>query len=91
MQFLNLPTYIAFAFVLCCTVYRKYLATTSSVVKLLSFIWLHMPGILINYLVRMGAAVAQLVEALCYKAEGRGFDSRFFIDIILPVALWLWG
>jgi hypothetical protein len=23
-----------------------------------------------------GYAVAQLVEALCYKPEGRGFDSR---------------
>jgi len=37
--------------------------------------------------------VAQLVEALRYKLEGRGFDSRwcqwiFFIDIILPAALW---
>jgi len=35
-----------------------------------------------------GHAVAQLVEALRYKPEGRGFDSRwchgnFFIDIIL--------
>ena len=35
----------------------------------------------------MGHAVAQLVEALRYKLEGRGFDSRwchwiFFIDII---------
>jgi len=40
-----------------------------------------------------GHAVAQLVEALRYKPEGRGFDSRwchwnFFIDIILPAALW---
>ena len=39
--------------------------------------------------------VAQLVEALPYKPEDRGFDSRvsleFFIDIILPAALWLWG
>ena len=39
-----------------------------------------------------GHAVAQLVEALRYKAEGRGFDSRwchwnFFIGIILPAAL----
>jgi hypothetical protein len=25
-----------------------------------------------------GHAVAQLVEALCYKPEGRGFDSRWY-------------
>jgi hypothetical protein len=34
-------------------------------------------------------AVAQLIEALCSKPEGRGFDSRqgsliFFIGLILP-------
>jgi hypothetical protein len=27
---------------------------------------------------KMGQAVAQLVEALRYKPEGRGFDSRWF-------------
>ena len=40
-----------------------------------------------------GNAVAQLVEALRYKLEGRGFDSRwcnFFIDIILPAAPGPW-
>ena len=44
----------------------------------------------------MGHAVAQLVETLPYKPEGRGFDSRwrsleFFIGVILPAALWPWG
>jgi hypothetical protein len=43
-----------------------------------------------------GYAVAQLVEAQRYKPEDRGFDSRwshwnFYSDLILPVALWLWG
>jgi hypothetical protein len=43
-----------------------------------------------------GYAEAQLVEELSYKPVGRGFKSRwisrleFFIDIILPVALWPW-
>jgi hypothetical protein len=40
----------------------------------------------------MGCAVVQLVEALCYKSEGRRFDFQleFFIDIILSAALWPW-
>jgi hypothetical protein len=46
--------------------------------------------------IKGGHAVAQLVEALSYKSEGRGFHPRlyrdeFFIDIILPAALWHWG
>jgi hypothetical protein len=48
------------------------------------------------YIYIWGHAVAQLVEALRYKPEGRGFVSRwchwiFFIDIILSTALWPWG
>jgi len=40
--------------------------------------------------------VAQLVEALCYKLEGRRVQFlkvslKFFIDIILLDTLWPWG
>ena len=37
-----------------------------------------------------GYVVAQLIEALRYKPEGRGFDPRWchFIDRILLAALW---
>ena len=43
-----------------------------------------------------GEEVAQLFEALRYKQEGCGFDSRwchwnFFVAIILLTALWTWG
>jgi hypothetical protein len=36
--------------------------------------------------------VAQLVEALRYKHEGRRFHSRWYHynNIIIPVALWPW-
>jgi hypothetical protein len=48
-----------------------------------------------------GHGVAQLVEALCYKPEGRGFGTKikkkfplvsleFFIYIIRPAAIWTW-
>jgi len=39
-----------------------------------------------------GHAVAQMVQALRYKSEGRGFDSRWCHWIsFLPAALWSWG
>jgi hypothetical protein len=48
-----------------------------------------------TYMLPLGARDVIVVEALRYKPEGRGFDSRWslnlFIDIILPVALRPWG
>ena len=42
-----------------------------------------------------GNEVAQLAEALRYKSEGRGFDSRWchwnFLLTFLPAALWALG
>jgi len=38
-----------------------------------------------------GYTVSQLVDARRYKLEGYGFDSRFFIQVILPASLWPWG
>jgi hypothetical protein len=42
-----------------------------------------------------GARGSVVVEALCYKPEGRGIASRlgglFQIYLILPAALWPWG
>ena len=47
-----------------CTI--KYFSEASVLYMFLTF-----------YIRRMGYAVAQLVEALRYKPEGRGFDSRW--------------
>jgi hypothetical protein len=46
--------------------------------------------------INTGDAVAHMVEALRYKLAGHRFNSRrcqweFFIDLILPAALWCSG
>jgi hypothetical protein len=45
--------------------------------------------------VTLGTRWEQLVEALRYKREERGFDSSWyncnFIDVNLPTSLWPWG
>jgi hypothetical protein len=46
----------------------------------------------VHYREDLGHAVAQLVEVLRYKPEGRGFNSlEFFIDITPPAAVRPWG
>jgi hypothetical protein len=51
-----------------------------------------MTGCFAEVLRFFGDAVAQLVEALRYKPEGRGFDSRMVsLEFFLSVALWPWS
>jgi hypothetical protein len=45
-----------------------------------------------NLCTNWGRRGGTVVKVLCYKSEGRWFDSRwcpleFFIDVILPIAL----
>jgi hypothetical protein len=50
--------------------------------------------LLFKSILRGTLLVAQLVEALRFRLEGRGFDSRWrncdFSMTILPAALWPW-
>jgi hypothetical protein len=50
----------------------SYVCFVCGRLRTLSVPRLHVPS---NRMVTEGNAVAQLVEALCYKPEGRGFDS----------------
>jgi len=68
----------------------------SDFLPLTFWILLHLPSLFNSgYLQHWGHAVAQFVEALRYKPEGRGFDSRWchwnFSLTILPAAVWPWG
>jgi hypothetical protein len=45
----------------------------------------------LHFFTREGARGGTVVEALRYKPEVRGSISDFFIEIILPAALWPWG
>ena len=48
----------------------------------------------VNYAIKSGHLVAELVEALCYKPKVAGSIPngvlRFFIDLIIPAALVPW-
>jgi hypothetical protein len=48
--------------------------------------------IIIIIIIIIGDSGGTVVKVLCYKSEGRQMVSlEFFIDIILPIALWPWG
>jgi ABC-type enterochelin transport system permease subunit len=54
---------------ICLQMLRKTIVTVVAVLT-------SIPNFLIGHLQNMGHMVAWLVEALCYKPEGRGFDSQ---------------
>ena len=69
------------AFFFCCII------TTVFIVLIILFsLWTVLVNLKISFhffptftcvYLQLGHAVAQLVEALCYQSEGRGFDSRW--------------
>jgi hypothetical protein len=70
----------------------RNLSSLHSYAHIISNVFISLHIYIYIYLARSGT----VVEALRYKPEGRRFDSRwchwkFFIDIIISVALWPWG
>jgi len=43
---------------------------------------------LVTSLYKLGHAITQSAEAMCYKLKGREFDSFDCIDLTPPAALW---
>jgi hypothetical protein len=89
-----------------CLLYLSYLLHPFLFVLRIHFCVLYFPHLFLSFLIvpnflffsgvlTFFFSVVQLVQALRYKPEGRGFDSRlsfeFFVNIILPAALWPWG
>ena len=59
--------------------FKSYLVIVTNVPMLINFTKSNVPVVIFTFgtVISLGHSVAQLVEALRYKPEGRGFDSRW--------------